>query len=141
MAAAIKPDQLMRFIKYWIPVIIYAIIIFQVSATPGEEILTLFPKQDIVAHVLEYFIFALLINRALKAYFPGISFGARFLAVSLIGIVYGASDEFHQMFVPNRYCSSADLWCDSLGVFAANIVYGLDVRRFSLKHLPVLKNN
>jgi VanZ family protein len=123
MAAATNPHPLARFIKYWIPVIIYAILIFCVSATPGEDIPSLFPNQDFLAHALEYFIFALLINRALKQYFPLFSFKKRFLYVSVIAIVYAASDEFHQMFVPNRYCSALDLLCDSFGVFIASHMY------------------
>ncbi|MFA6217372.1 MAG: VanZ family protein [Candidatus Omnitrophota bacterium] len=140
MAVVINQDPVARFIKYWLPVIVYAILIFHVSATPGEEIPSLFPKQDIVAHLLEYFIFGLLINRAIKSYFPGNSFGMRFFWVSFIGIAYGASDEFHQMFVPNRYCSSVDLLSDSLGVFIATFVY-TDMKKFFLKHIPVPHNN
>jgi VanZ family protein len=124
MAVVTNPHPVVRFIKYWIPVIIYAILIFYVSATPGEDIPSLFPNQDFLAHTLEYFIFALLINRALKQYFPLLPFNKRFLYVSVIAIVYAASDEFHQMFVPNRYCSALDLLCDSLGVLIAWHMYG-----------------
>ncbi len=123
MAVATDPHPVARFIKYWIPVIIYAILIFHVSATPGEDIPSLFPNQDFLAHALEYFIFALLINRALKQYFPMFSFKKRFLYVGVIAIVYAASDEFHQMFVPNRYCSALDLLSDSFGVLIASLMY------------------
>jgi VanZ family protein len=36
----------------------------------------------------------------------------------LLGILYGASDEVHQLFVPNRSSDVVDLLADTLGVMA-----------------------
>lgn len=117
-------DKLKKgFIKYWIPVIIYAILIFCVSSVPGDNIPRLFSAQSLVFHIAEYAIFAFLINRALRAYYPDWIYRRRFLWVFFLAFIYAASDEFHQSFVPNRYMSLFDLACDSLGVFIANIFY------------------
>jgi VanZ family protein len=37
--------------------------------------------------------------------------------------LYGASDEFHQYFVPHRSCDAADWAADLLGGSAAAVLY------------------
>jgi len=111
------------FIKYWLPVIIYAIFIFYVSSIPGEVIPVLFAHQDIIFHIIEYAIFALLINRALKAHYPGLIYPRRILLVFLLSFIYAISDEFHQLFVPGRYASGFDLFTDGLGSFLGSLFY------------------
>lgn len=114
-----------NFIKYWLPVIIYAIFIFYVSSVPGGSIPRLFRLQDVIFHVIEYAIFAFLISRALRVTRPELGYGKLFFWVFLLSFIYAASDEFHQLFVPNRYMSLKDLAYDSLGIFIANIFYGI----------------
>ena len=113
-----------NFIKYWLPVIIYAILIFCVSSLRGEDIPSLFLYQGIVFHAIEYAILALLINRALKAWYPGLVYIRRIFWVFFVACIYAITDELHQAFVPNRFCSGWDLAFDSAGVFIGNIFYG-----------------
>lgn len=113
-----------RFIKYWIPVIIYAIVIFCLSSVPGDNIPRLFSAQSLVFHIAEYAIFAFLLNRALRASYPGWIYRRRFLWVFFLAFIYAVSDEFHQSFVPNRCMSLYDLGWDSLGVFVTQFFYG-----------------
>jgi VanZ family protein len=117
-----KPRALL-FFRYWLPVIIYAGLIFYLSSLPGKDIPLLFPYQDVVAHIIEYACFSLLINRALKANNPSLLRIGRFWSVFLIAIVYAVSDEFHQSFVPNRFPSLLDIAYDGLGIFMASILY------------------
>lgn len=111
------------FIKYWLPVIIYAIIIFQFSALPGKDVPELFAYQDLVFHTLEYAILAFLVNRAIKAYYPGQTYRKRFLLTLFLCVIYALSDEIHQAFVPYRDPSLVDIVYDSLGICIANILY------------------
>lgn len=113
----------MKFIKYWLPVGIYAIFIFYISSLPGKDLPQLFRYQDVVFHILEYVVFGLLLNRAVKASYTHLTPQARSFLVFLICILYAASDEFHQSFVPNRYPSFSDLLSDGIGIFVANILY------------------
>jgi VanZ family protein len=112
-----------RFIKYWLPVPIYAILIFYISSVPGDNIPSVFPYQDIVFHIIEYAGFALFLSRALKEYYPKKTRLARFLWVFLAAILYAASDEFHQSFIYMREASAMDLGYDSIGIFLANAFY------------------
>jgi len=120
----IKNNSLaLKFAKYWLPVIIYAILIFYISSIPGENIPLLFWGQDIAFHIIEYAFFALLINRALKEYYPRQSQVKRFLWVFAVAIIYALSDEFHQSFVPYRTASAFDIAIDGIGIFFAHIFY------------------
>jgi len=111
------------FIKYWLPVIIYAIVIFSCSSLPGEDIPSLFNYQDVVFHLAEYAVLALLFNRAMKAYYPGLVRRERSLFILLYCFIYALSDEFHQSFIPNRSPSLFDVAYDTIGVFFINLLY------------------
>jgi len=112
-----------KFNKYWLPVILYATLIFYFSSIPGERIPQLFQGDDILAHITEYFIFALLLSRAFKAYLIKQGYLVRLLWVLIVGVLYAVSDEFHQSFVPGRTASFFDLSMDSIGILFANIFY------------------
>ncbi len=111
------------FIKYWLPVIIYAALIFYLSSIPGKKIPFLFPYQDVVVHIIEYTIFALLVNRALKAYNPDTRYIRRLFWVFFLSFIYAISDEFHQIFVPGRCASGSDLFTDAIGSFIGSLIY------------------
>ncbi len=70
-----------------------------------------------VGHFTEYLIFGALLFNALRLHL-----GAhRALTVVLAGIIaslYGATDELHQAFVPERSCDPADWAVDTIAAFA-----------------------
>jgi len=123
MVASKNNSLILKFIRYWIPVIIYAALIFYLSSIPGEDIPFLFPFQDVITHIIEYAIFAILINRALKAYNPLMAYNRRFLWVFFASFLYALSDEFHQAFIPDRFASGSDLFTDAIGSFIGNLIY------------------
>ncbi|MDO8516823.1 MAG: VanZ family protein [Nanoarchaeota archaeon] len=45
------------------------------------------------------------------------------LSAILIAILYAISDEFHQLFVSNRYCSIGDFLLDSIGIAFSTLIY------------------
>jgi VanZ family protein len=45
------------------------------------------------------------------------------LPCALAGIIFGVTDEIHQLFVPGRACDIHDLGLDSLGIGFAFLVY------------------
>jgi VanZ family protein len=73
---------------------------------------------DKSAHWLGYTGFSVTIVRALAGGLPRrISLRTAMVAV-VIAVAYGASDEFHQMFVAGRSAELADLAADALGAVA-----------------------
>lgn len=90
--------------------------IFLLSHQPSLDILPpLFPMQDKVFHIVEYFLLgiSLLLNRDLC---PG---GRGVLFAIAAGALWGALDEIHQSFIPGRDCSLADFCADIIGLALA----------------------
>ena len=107
-----RPDPRFQKLAYlWAPVIFYAAFIFFWSSFSFH--FTLFEKveknnTDKLVHVVEYGVLGSLLARALRGRF--------FWTAILIGVLYGALDEFHQQFVPYRDSSVFDLTADAVGV-------------------------
>jgi VanZ family protein len=104
---------------YWVPVALYAGVIFYLSAqSHPEEQLPSFLLQDVsdkVLHAVEYGILALLCYRAFRwAAGPAVARQAVVLAI-VTASVYGVTDEVHQFFVPFRESSWLDWLADTVG--------------------------
>ena len=103
---------------YWLPVIIYAGLIFYVSSlSHPEEIAPLLLKHlsDKVAHGIEYGLLGVLCYRAFR-YAAG-AWGMRhaLLLASSVSTGYGITDELHQAFVPFREPDGWDVLTDMAG--------------------------
>jgi VanZ family protein len=79
----------------------------------------------VIAHFAEYALLAALWVWALA---PALGRRA-FAAAAAISILYAASDEFHQSFIPGRDSSLLDLAIDALGVAVAVAVLSRRSRR------------
>lgn len=73
------------------------------------------------AHVSEYALLAILSFRAIAWGNPRLR-GRNILLPYLIGLLYAASDEYHQSFVPSRGASAADVFFDQTGVLIGVVV-------------------
>jgi len=105
-----------NFLKYWLPVIIYLILIFYFSSLPKITIIETIPAfrlKDKLLHIIEYFILSLLLLRAFNQY-PKLQKASYLLAVSLSAL-YGFTDEIHQLFVQGRVFSGFDILTNYIG--------------------------
>lgn len=66
-----------------------------------------------IGHFVEYFIFGVLLLNALRFH---VSLSHAVLFAIIIGSVYGITDEFHQLFVPERSCDPMDWVVDTIAV-------------------------
>lgn len=132
----------------WALAVLWAVVIFLMSANTGEDLsdgdglvarvrALLVAVQvalvgtgvDLVsplAHFCEYAVFGFLLQNAL-----GCSSPAR-RAVALAVIVasaYGVTDEFHQLFVPGRACDPADWLVDTAGAALGALIAWRALRR------------
>lgn len=83
----------------------------------------IFYKQpDKLVHLILYAGFGILLCYTLKNSPNSTLRNHALLFAIIIGTVYGASDEFHQSFVPGRTTSFWDLAADSTGVIMAQAV-------------------
>jgi VanZ family protein len=106
-------------IRRWLPPLLWMALIFIISAQPTlpnlEEIWldVLFKK---AAHFLEYALLAFLWWRALSG--EGLHASWSLVIAGLVSVLYAASDEYHQTFIPGRTGRLWDLGVDSVGVMA-----------------------
>jgi VanZ family protein len=100
--------DLSRRFWLWAPVVLWAAVIFALSAVPNLS--TDLGVWDTIlrkcAHAAEYAVLALLLFRAL----------GRELPVFLIGLAYAVTDELHQEFVRGRHASPFDVAMDAAGL-------------------------
>ena len=100
----------------WLPAAAWAAVIFWLSSQPvlpGPEI----PYFDKAAHFGAFALLgALLCFAADRSRLP-------LAAAFVIGLLYGVTDEIHQMYVPGRSPDVLDWFADAAGVAAATLVY------------------
>ena len=124
------------FIKGWLPLIAWASLIFVFStdafssdntASILEPLLRgIFPALSIRAienihlairklgHLSEYFLFARLLMRGLRAQGATETWRERAWSIG-ITVLFAISDEWHQSFVPSRTASAVDVLIDAIG--------------------------
>ena len=126
-------------VNYWMPAIAWMVLIFLgstdvLSAEHTSRFLVPFlhwldprlswPTIDMLqmvirklGHVTEYAILAALLWRAVRGAHWHIKMSLLFFAVWSICVIFAASDEFHQSFVPSRSPSVHDVMIDTCGAF------------------------
>ncbi|MBI1388069.1 MAG: VanZ family protein [bacterium] len=115
--------------RYWLAPIAHMALIFYLSSReqfPGPP--SFIPYPDKIAHTFLYGLLGFLFLRALlKGEYARITWRAAGLAIALAAL-YGATDEFHQYFVPNRTTDVMDWLADLSGASLACAITALYVR-------------
>lgn len=100
---------------------LWAGFIFYLSSIPGRELVAPFPYFDKCVHAFVYSVLAFFTVRALACRIGRVNRTVMLMAIFIAGL-YGASDEFHQLFVPGRSPDAMDVLADlcgaALGVWA-----------------------
>ena len=113
---------LARRFSLWAPVLLWAAVIFALSAVPGLS--TDLGVWDTIlrkaAHMTEYAILGLLLLRAIGRELPALA----------VGIGYAITDEIHQHFVTGRHSSPIDVAIDSTGVLIG-VLFFVRARRWA----------
>jgi VanZ family protein len=104
--------KLTTFLRKWGPAILVMLVIFIASSTPSKEMPSFGSWDTLVkksGHMLGYALLAL-------AYAYGLGWNKkRWWLPWLLAVLYAASDEFHQSFVPGRNATPVDVGIDSIG--------------------------
>jgi VanZ family protein len=111
----------LRRLTAWLPPLVYMAVIFAVSAQPNPLPEVTARVSDKVLHLVEYSGLAALLVRALTR--EGWGWRDAMLAAIVMTSLYGASDEYHQAFVPNRSPAVSDWVADSLGALVGASVF------------------
>jgi VanZ family protein len=103
-----------RIARFWLPVLVWAGIIFALSATPNLRVAQAADLDFVLrkaGHMAAFGILAVLLWRALTFYAV-----RRAIVWSLmLTVAYAATDEFHQSFISGRHPSPVDVGIDSVG--------------------------
>ena len=100
---------------FWLPALLLAGLIFWLSSQSKlPEIGPAFWQKDKAAHLIFYGVLGAFVLLGLRRT-TSLSLPKAALLAILITSAYGASDEFHQRFVPNRTCDVWDWVADTTG--------------------------
>ncbi|OQX59333.1 hypothetical protein B5M50_03125 [candidate division KSB1 bacterium 4484_219] len=113
-----------RFLLYQFPAIVFAILIFVGSSFESLSVPEIgINWEDKIAHLIEYGIFGFLITRALYFY-PKLQNSTKVFRLAItLALVYGITDELHQIFVPGRDASIMDWIADGVGVLIGGMLF------------------
>lgn len=103
-------------ILFWAPAVLYMALIFFLSSAPPPQAARTVPVYfDIkIIHIVEYGVLNLLVYWAL-AKTSCIAYGWRAAFSVGITVLYGLTDELHQVFVPGRSGQLVDVAANFLG--------------------------
>ncbi len=132
---------IVRQLRLWGPAIAYMAVIFIESSMSDAPL----PSRvnDKVAHAGGYALLGVLCARALAGGFAVPLTLPRVVAAVVIAALYGASDEWHQAFVPGRSSDIRDWYADVIGasvgaglVWACGIIWPRVGARRASSHEP-----
>ena len=118
----IDDSPLRKFLVYWLPVLLYCLLIFIQSSFPASEHVPEFDFSDKLLHGGAYAVLGFLLFRAFNA-MEKRQRAVRYLVLSIVlASLYGASDEIHQYFVPSRSAELMDFFADFIGSIGGAMV-------------------
>lgn len=120
-------EKILKKISLWLPVIIWAFIIFNLS---NQRLSAVSPEywKDFAfkkgAHIFFYSILSVLFYRALSG--EGLKRKSSAYGAVFLSFLYGTSDEIHQSFIPGRESTLRDIVIDTIGAsISAFLLYYL----------------
>jgi VanZ family protein len=125
-------QSLLRFTGAWILVVFYAggISIGSSLSHPPLVSTVDLPYFDKLCHFTEYSGLTFLLIRALSLTYATRASTALAVWAAILVVLYGASDELHQAFTPNRVMSGCDLLADAVAAGAVAGVWLWSRRRW-----------
>lgn len=103
----------------WMALIYYLSSVQGSHLGPDSALLNLIKK---IGHFVLFGVLAALCLSMLTAANPERQSLAPYLIGFVLTVLYAASDEFHQSFVPGRYASVTDIMIDAFGAFTVLLV-------------------
>lgn len=111
----------MKKLRYFVPAILFYLLIFFLSSQNGDIDL---PGRglDKVAHLIEFSLLGFFLS---LGYFKTFAFppAIKSVLVFFTGLSLGVLDELHQLFVPGRKSEIEDVMADAAGIVCGILVY------------------
>jgi VanZ family protein len=88
-----------------------------------------------IAHLSEYFVFAILLRRVLRNR-SGLQTKRQIVWAIALGVIYAMTDELHQSFVPSRNASPLDVMINTVGFVCGTLAFQsyIAIRRGQAAH-------
>jgi VanZ family protein len=129
------PTLTKNFILYWLPLILYCLLIFIQSSKPSFQQLPDIQYFDKLLHFVCYAFLGILFFRAFQTMQLKQSRTMLILFSILGATLYGISDEIHQYFVPLREASFSDVIANTLGSVFGVYLYSLRInKKMNIEH-------
>jgi VanZ family protein len=127
-----------HFLRYQLPAIVWALVIFAASSIPASKLPRLVLKiSDKIIHASVFLVFGLLVYRALEIRIQRSSFDWRRALLTVCAVTaYGVLDELHQSFVPGRTTDVWDATADATGGLLSALILYLVYRRRKVETSP-----
>ncbi len=119
-----KVNNAQIIIKYWLPVILWSLLIFTFSSMHTVKTTDFYFGDFLIkktAHLFEYAVLAVLLYRAMLN--SNVEKEKAFIFAILIAGLYGLSDEFHQSFTPGREPRIRDVFIDTIGATVGTTIW------------------
>lgn len=114
-----------KFVKYVIPLVLYCGLIFYLSSLSFNSAPSI-GFSDKVLHVLVYFVLGFLFARSMNFRNSLVMVRANFIWLStFFCLLYGLSDEVHQLFVEGRSFEPGDIMADTVGGALGSLLFVL----------------
>lgn len=108
----------------WSPLIICLALATFLSSMDGNMLPDLNRLNlDKAAHFIEFSILAFLLMRAIASSWPRLGVMRAFILAAILLVLFAASDERRQIFVPNRTCDFFDFIFDFMGMSTGILVF------------------
>jgi VanZ family protein len=111
------------FTYYWLPLIVYCLLIYIQSDHPSPQSLPSFEYSDKLLHFAAYAVMGVLFYRAYQTLSLKNNIRLLMLLSVISAALYGVSDEVHQSFVPARDAQLSDVTADVLGAVGGVYLY------------------
>jgi VanZ family protein len=123
------PTRIKNFIFYWLPLIVYCMLIYIQSDYPSPEEIPSFKFMDKMLHFVAYGVMGVLFYRAYQTLRIRNHRQMLILLSIFSASLYGISDEIHQYFVPYREADIFDAVADIIGAVCGVYIYQMWVSR------------
>jgi VanZ family protein len=119
--------KFLSIVPRWFPAFFFMVVIFIFSSQPGDNLPSFLDWDYVIkkmGHAIGYGLLAL-------SYFHYLKYNKnKYWLAWLMAIIFSATDEFHQSFVPTRHASIIDvLVFDNLGAVFGLLLYYIYWRR------------
>ncbi len=128
-AAAVLYAGAVRRVLLWGPCLVYMALIYYFSSQSDPMPAVTAHVWDKLLHLTEYGGLGLFFVRALRGEGTGVA--TAIVVAVVLASAYGASDEYHQSFVPLRDSDVHDWIADTLGAGVGAAAWGLGLKGFT----------